>query len=156
MRPKRLLLCMGALLAALVLASFTDRRWRRPFLAFAVCAAAAGLILLSWAGHIVPAMICCALVGFGLVLFNTETQVVPVSTADSLNVQRAIDAVRNTRLRGGTDIQHALQVGLQQAAPGADSVRCHVQAPAASPLPARSFPPPAVRCARQSAPASSR
>src|SRR5579862_6740040 len=52
---------------------------------------------------------------FGLVLFNSETQVVPVSEADPSNIQRAIDAVRASRLRGGTDLQLALQTGLQQA-----------------------------------------
>jgi Ca-activated chloride channel family protein len=52
---------------------------------------------------------------FGLVLFNTETQIVPVSTAGPANIQRAIDAVRSSRLRGGTDLQRALQAGLQQA-----------------------------------------
>ena len=52
---------------------------------------------------------------FGLVLFNTETQVVPVSAADAGSVQHAIDAVRGSRLRGGTDLQRALQTGLQQA-----------------------------------------
>jgi Ca-activated chloride channel family protein len=56
----------------------------------------------------------------GLVLFNTETQVVPVSAADTGSVQRAIESVRASRLRGGTDLQRALQTGLQQAvAPGA-------------------------------------
>jgi Ca-activated chloride channel family protein len=56
---------------------------------------------------------------FGLVLFNSQTQVVPVNSADAGSVQRAIDAVRATRLRGGTDLQLALQTGLQQAsAPG--------------------------------------
>jgi Ca-activated chloride channel family protein len=59
---------------------------------------------------------------FGLVLFNTETQVVPVSTADPASVQRAIEAVRASRLRGGTDMQHALQAGLQQAASSAGSI----------------------------------
>jgi Ca-activated chloride channel homolog len=59
---------------------------------------------------------------FGLVLFNTETQVVPVSLADTANVQHAIDSVRSSRLRGGTDLQRALQTGLQQAsAPGASN-----------------------------------
>ena len=53
---------------------------------------------------------------FALVLFNSETQTVPLSTADTANVQRAIQAVRSSRLRGGTDIQRALQAGLQQAA----------------------------------------
>jgi Ca-activated chloride channel family protein len=52
---------------------------------------------------------------FGLVLFNTETQVVPVRSADPGNIQRAIDSVRASRLRGGTDLQLALQTGLQQA-----------------------------------------
>ncbi|MGC2329803.1 MAG: VWA domain-containing protein [Candidatus Sulfotelmatobacter sp.] len=52
---------------------------------------------------------------FGLVLFNTETQVVPVSSADPANIQRAIDSVRSSRLRGGTDLHLALQTGLQQS-----------------------------------------
>jgi len=52
---------------------------------------------------------------FGLVLFNTETQVVAVSLADAPNIQRAIDAVRSSRLRGGTDLQRALRTGLEQA-----------------------------------------
>lgn len=52
---------------------------------------------------------------FGLVLFNTETQVVPVSSADTGNIQRAIESVRASRLRGGTDLQRALETGLQQA-----------------------------------------
>ena len=57
---------------------------------------------------------------FGLVLFNTETQVVPVSSADPGNIRHAIDSVRASRLRGGTDLQLALQTGLQQSsAPGA-------------------------------------
>ena len=59
---------------------------------------------------------------FGLVLFNTETQVVPISAADAGSVQHAMDAVRGSRLRGGTDLQRALQTGLQQAsARGADN-----------------------------------
>ncbi len=57
---------------------------------------------------------------FGLVLFNSETQVTPVSPASPANVQRAMDSVRSSRLRGGTDLQRALQAGLSQAAtPGA-------------------------------------
>jgi Ca-activated chloride channel family protein len=57
---------------------------------------------------------------FGLVLFNSETQIVPISLADSGSIQRAITAVLDSRLRGGTDLQRALQTGLQQAsAPGA-------------------------------------
>lgn len=52
---------------------------------------------------------------FGLVLFNTDTQVVRVSDVDAGSIQRAIDAVRATRLRGGTDLQKALQAGLKEA-----------------------------------------
>jgi Ca-activated chloride channel homolog len=52
---------------------------------------------------------------FGLVLFNTETQVIPVNAADATNIQHAINAVRSSRLRGGTDLQRALQAGLEQA-----------------------------------------
>ncbi len=53
---------------------------------------------------------------FGLILFNADAKVVPVAAADPGNIQRAIDSVRASRLRGGTDIQRALQAGLQQAA----------------------------------------
>ncbi|MGD0416438.1 MAG: VIT and VWA domain-containing protein [Terriglobales bacterium] len=57
---------------------------------------------------------------FSLVLFDTEAHVLPLSSADGKNVQHAIEFVRASRLRGGTDIQRALQAGLQQAAaPGA-------------------------------------
>ncbi|HXJ88462.1 MAG TPA: VIT domain-containing protein [Candidatus Binatia bacterium] len=53
---------------------------------------------------------------FALVLFNSETQVVPLASAEQANIQRAIDAVRASRLRGGTDLQAALKAGLEQAA----------------------------------------
>ena len=52
---------------------------------------------------------------FSLALFNTQTQVIPVSTGESANIQRAIDKVRASRLRGGTDLQRALRIGLQQS-----------------------------------------
>ena len=56
---------------------------------------------------------------FGVVLFNAQTQVIPMSTGEPANVQHAIEIVRSSRLRGGTDMQRALRVGLQQAsAPG--------------------------------------
>ena len=59
---------------------------------------------------------------FGLVLFNSETQVVPVAAGEQGNIQRAIDAVRASRLRGGTDLQAALKAGLEQSAlPGASN-----------------------------------
>ena len=54
---------------------------------------------------------------FSLILFNSEAKVVvPVNAADAASIQRAIDAVRSSRLRGGTDLQKALQTGLQQVA----------------------------------------
>jgi Ca-activated chloride channel family protein len=53
---------------------------------------------------------------FALVLFNSETQVLPVTAGDSANIQHAIEFVRAGRLRGGTDLQRALQTGLGQAA----------------------------------------
>ncbi len=52
---------------------------------------------------------------FSLVLFNSDTRVLPLAPADSANVQHAIDTVRASRLRGGTDLQSALQAGLLQA-----------------------------------------
>jgi Ca-activated chloride channel family protein len=56
---------------------------------------------------------------FGLVLFNAQTQVLAPAAADAGNIQHAIDLVRSSRLRGGTDVQRALQTGLQQSvAPG--------------------------------------
>ncbi len=57
---------------------------------------------------------------FNLILFNSQTQLFqpsPVS-ADSATVQRALDFVRASRLRGGTDLQRALDAGLLQFAPG--------------------------------------
>ena len=57
---------------------------------------------------------------FSLVLFNTETHALPLSSAEGNSIQRAMEFVRASRLRGGTDLQRALQAGLQQAAaPGA-------------------------------------
>jgi Ca-activated chloride channel homolog len=55
---------------------------------------------------------------FNLILFNSETQnfqPAPVS-ADSAAIQRSLDFVRSSRLRGGTDLQRALQESLKQCA----------------------------------------
>jgi Ca-activated chloride channel homolog len=58
---------------------------------------------------------------FNLLLFNNQVQTfqpTPVS-ADSASVQRALDFVRSSKLRGGTNLQQVLQTGLQQcSAPG--------------------------------------
>jgi len=53
---------------------------------------------------------------FCLILFNAETHALPLSSADASSIQHAIDFVRASRLRGGTDVQRALQAGLERAA----------------------------------------
>jgi Ca-activated chloride channel family protein len=57
---------------------------------------------------------------FNLLMFNSAiTAFQPnMSSANPANVQKAIDFVRNSRLRGGTDLQRALDTGLAQCAPG--------------------------------------
>ena len=55
---------------------------------------------------------------FNLILFNHQTQQfqpAPVP-ADPAAVQQALDFVRGSRLRGGTDLQHALDDALKQCA----------------------------------------
>lgn len=58
---------------------------------------------------------------FNLLLFNTQIrrfQPTPVP-ADSTNIQRALDFVRSSRLRGGTALEQALEAGLAQCVSGA-------------------------------------
>lgn len=57
---------------------------------------------------------------FNLILFNQQTQLFqPASIpADNAAVQHALDFVHGSRLRGGTDVQHALDEGLKQCAGG--------------------------------------
>jgi len=57
---------------------------------------------------------------FNLILFNSQTQRFQpaVNSADRANVQRALDFVRASRLRGGTDLQKALEEGLRQSSQG--------------------------------------
>jgi Ca-activated chloride channel homolog len=54
---------------------------------------------------------------FNLILFNSQTQSFHPSLvlADSGATQRALDFVRASRLRGGTDLQRALDEGLRQS-----------------------------------------
>ena len=62
---------------------------------------------------------------FNLILFNQQTQSfqpAPVA-ADSAAVQRALDFVRGSRLRGGTDLQRVLDEGLRQCAGGGSGNR---------------------------------
>ena len=53
---------------------------------------------------------------FNLILFNSQTQSLQTSpgAVDNGGIQRALDFVRGSRLRGGTDLQRALDAGLQQ------------------------------------------
>jgi Ca-activated chloride channel family protein len=55
---------------------------------------------------------------FNLVLFNSETQAFQPAqvSAESSKIQGALDFVRASRLRGGTNLQRALKAGLQQCA----------------------------------------
>jgi len=55
---------------------------------------------------------------FNLILFNQQTQLFQPARApaDGAAVQRALDFVRGSRLRGGTDLQRALDEGLKQCA----------------------------------------
>jgi Ca-activated chloride channel family protein len=57
---------------------------------------------------------------FNLILFNSQIQAfqpAPVA-ADNATVQRALEFVRDSRLRGGTDLQKALQEGLRESGAG--------------------------------------
>jgi Ca-activated chloride channel homolog len=62
---------------------------------------------------------------FNLILFNSQVQVfqpAPVA-AEGGAIQRALDFVRASRLRGGTDLERALTDGLQQSASGGGGSR---------------------------------
>jgi Ca-activated chloride channel homolog len=55
---------------------------------------------------------------FNLILFNNETRIFapqPV-LADPAQIQRALEFVRASKLRGGTDLEGALEAGLEQCA----------------------------------------
>lgn len=62
---------------------------------------------------------------FNLILFNSQTQAFQPApmAADAAAVQRALDFVRASRLRGGTDLQRALNDGLKQCAAGGSDSR---------------------------------
>jgi Ca-activated chloride channel family protein len=53
---------------------------------------------------------------FNVILFNSQTRLFQPAAvaADGPGIQRALDFARASRLRGGTDLQHALQTALQQ------------------------------------------
>jgi Ca-activated chloride channel family protein len=60
---------------------------------------------------------------FNLVLFNNQTQIFEAApiAAEGAGIQKALDFVRGSRLRGGTDLQRALDEGLQQCAANSNS-----------------------------------
>ena len=74
----------------------------------------------SWSAAIRPWKLSCRTLRpadrFNLLLFNNQVQTFQPSpvTAEPANVQRALDFVRSSKLRGGTDLQRALQAALQQ------------------------------------------
>ena len=53
---------------------------------------------------------------FGLVLFNSETERVPVAAANPADIQHALELVRASRLCAGTDLAKALETGLDESA----------------------------------------
>jgi len=59
---------------------------------------------------------------FNLLLFNNQVQAFQgaLVTADAASIQGALDFVRSSKLRGGTDLQRALQAGLQQCSASAN------------------------------------
>ncbi len=65
---------VGALAAALLVATFGSMRRRRAFLAAGVLVAAAGLAALSVVPTLPLAVCCCGLVGCGLILFFATSQ----------------------------------------------------------------------------------
>jgi Ca-activated chloride channel family protein len=57
---------------------------------------------------------------FNLLMFNSKVNAFQpaMSGATPVSLQKATDFVRNSRLRGGTDLERALEAGLAQCAPG--------------------------------------
>lgn len=64
----------GALTAALIVASFGSPRWQRHFVGIALALISLGLVGLSLAHSLAPAVAACAVIGFGLILFFATTQ----------------------------------------------------------------------------------
>lgn len=62
---------------------------------------------------------------FALIVFNSEAQVLPVQVASATNIEKAIGDVRASRLRGGTNLQTALDAGLHQAE-SSDAKNCYL------------------------------
>jgi MFS family permease len=87
-RGYSLLLCgagTGAVAAALVVASFTAPRWRRPLLCCGIGLTVTGLIGLALVLNLGAAVGFNCLVGFGLILFMATSQSVVQLSVDDLN-----------------------------------------------------------------------
>jgi MFS family permease len=75
----------GALAAALTVATFGTFARRRLFLNTGVCIIGAALAGLSWVESLEAGVVCCALVGFGLILFFPTSQAVVQLSASDYN-----------------------------------------------------------------------
>ena len=80
----------GAVPATLLTASCDSPILRRRFLAVGVALAAAGLLGLAGAGSFALALPCCALMGGGLILFNSTSQTIMQLGADDHNRGRVM------------------------------------------------------------------
>jgi MFS family permease len=67
---------VGALLAALLVASFSSRGWQKAFLAAGVTLTAVGLAGLGFVESVVAAAACCTVLGLGLILFFPTGQAI--------------------------------------------------------------------------------
>jgi MFS family permease len=67
---------LGALMAALIVATFTSRSRRRLFLTAGIVVVVIGLLGLSATDRLAPAVVCCSLVGCGMILFLTTGQAI--------------------------------------------------------------------------------
>jgi MFS family permease len=75
----------GAMLAALLIASFGAMHRRRLFLVGGVALEATGMALLALARTEVSALVCCGLVGCGLILYFATAQAVTQLSSDDHN-----------------------------------------------------------------------
>jgi MFS family permease len=76
---------MGALLAALTVATFGSLERRKRFIATGVMLVALGLTGLSLARQLWPAMACCSVIGFGLISCFSSSQATLQLSAESHN-----------------------------------------------------------------------
>jgi len=73
----------GALVSAFLVATFGSMQRRRLFIGGGVCIASLGMLGLSFAGSLLCALPCCALIGMGLVMFfSTSQATVQLSASD--------------------------------------------------------------------------